>query len=30
MNISGHIATGLDYGWQGIGYLEKNKKLLMP
>ncbi|AJJ58822.1 hypothetical protein DN756_12800 [Yersinia pseudotuberculosis] len=23
MNISGHIATGLDYGWQGIGYLER-------
>ncbi|CNC10806.1 NleF caspase inhibitor [Yersinia pseudotuberculosis] len=23
MNISGHIVTGLDYGWQGIGYLEK-------
>lgn len=23
MNISGHIVTGLDYGWQGIGYLER-------
>ncbi|WP_033852115.1 NleF caspase inhibitor [Yersinia wautersii] len=23
MNISGHVITGLDYGWQGIGYLEK-------